>query len=187
MSRFHFRVPSVLILIILIAGCDTAGMSDGIVLVHTVDETVGGDPIRFAFSSSDVQSGVLTTVSCGCTLDVGGFLQSNSFSKAEILTARVTGARVKSVFPIGQRLNYLDELRLTVAGNSSGTEDIAGSDSFSNTQEKALTVTGGNTVADLVRQSGFTARIGVDPSNTMSSTDYELEVEFTIEFEMEGI
>ena len=175
-----------LLLLPAVLGCDTAGMTDSIILVHTVDEDVSGEPIRFAFSSGDVSSGSLTAITCGCTLDIGAFLQSNSFSKAEILGARITGARVKSVFPIGQRLNYLDEIRLTLVGGGSSV-DVAGSDSFSSTQEKALTVTSGNSVAAVLRASGFSARLGIDPSATMGNTDYELEIEFTVEFEMEGI
>jgi len=161
-------------------------MEDRIILTHTFGVDINGDPIRYSFSASDVQNGELRTFSCNCTLDIEPFLTSRSFSKSELLDARVTSARLKSFFPIGQRLDYLDMVELVLVATGSGAVIVAEDDTFPPSQEIALTVIQGNSVSALLIRPQFTANLSIDPSGVTPDTQYELGIEFTVELELEG-
>jgi len=162
-------------------------MEDRIILTHTFSEDVNGDPIRFVFSSDDIQTGELRTFLCNCLLDIGPFLTSRSFSKAELLEARVLSARLKSFFPIGQRLDYLDKVELVLEAGGTSAVTVAADDTFPASQEIALSVIQGNLIDALLIRPEFTVHLKVDPSSVNPGTQYELGIEFTVELEMEGI
>ena len=180
-------ILSVLTGLILVSGCDSNSMSDRIILSHTFSEDIDGDPIRIMFSSDDIQNGELRAFSCSCLLDIGPFLTSRSFSKAELLDARVTSARLKSFFPIGERLDFLDQVELVLDANGTGAETVAEDDTFPSSQEIALSVIQGNSITALLIRPQFTVILRVDPSSITPDTQYELGIDFTVELEMEGV
>jgi hypothetical protein len=187
---YHFpfsRVLSAVFLLSLLTGCDSNSPNNSIVLSSTFSVDVNGDPIRFTFTSNQVQSGVLTSISCGCSLDIGPFLATRSFSKSELLSATVTSVKLKSFFPIGQRLEYLDEVQLRLNASGASEVFVANGTSFPASQEIPLSVIDGNSIETLLVKPVFGATLRVDPATISPSKVYELGVEFTVELEMEGI
>lgn len=169
-----------------LSGCDTNSMDDRIFLTFTFSVDLNGDPIRFAFSSDDIQRGAFRTFSCDCLLDIEPFLASRSFSKAELLEARVTSVRLKSFFPIGQQLDFLHEVELILDANGTGAVTVAEDDTFPSAREIALSVFPGRSISALLVQPQFTIDLRIDPSNVTPDTQYELGIDMTIELEMEG-
>ncbi len=169
-----------------LSGCDTNSMDDRIILTFTFSADRSGDPIRFSFSSDDVQSGELRTISCNCLLDIGPFLSSRSFSKAELLEARVTSVRLKSFFPIGQQLDFLHEVELVLDENGTGAVTVAEDDTFPSSREIALSVFQGRSISALLVRPQFSVDLRIDPSNVTPDTQYELGIDMTIELELEG-
>lgn len=178
-------ILSLFIGLFLTAGCDSNSMNDRIVLTHTFSEDIDGNPIRFVFSSDDTQSGEFRSFSCNCFLDIGPFLETRSFSKAELLESGVTSARLKSFFPIGQRLDFLSGVELIL--QASGSIIVAEDDTFPPSQEIALSVVQGKSISALLIRPRFTVQLRIDSSEITPDIQHELGIDFTVELEMEGL
>ena len=144
-------------------------------------------PIRFTFEGGAVQTGRLTDVSCGCQLDVGDFLADRGFTKADVLSATIKSARLVMLFPISERLDFLDTaiLKLSASGNS--VTEVAQLSAFPQAREVELTPLAGRNVAGFLDDSTFAPILQIDASRLQASAEYEIGLVLEIRLELAGI
>jgi hypothetical protein len=185
----RLRLPLVsLCLLLLLAGCDS-GLSgvDSVFLTAELSTDTDASPIRFAFEGGAVQTGRLTDVSCDCELDVAAFLADRGFTKADILSATIESARLVMLFPISERLDFLDTaiLKLTASGNS--VTEVAQQSTFSQTREVELTPLTGRDIAGFLDDSTFAPILQIDAARLQATADYEIGLVLDIRLELAGI
>jgi hypothetical protein len=187
--KFYTRKFQALALIlgVLIAGCDSQSTDDSIFLTHTFTMDLDGDLIRYSFSSTDTQNGVQKSLSCGCALNADNFLAVRGFTRSEIIDAHVTSAKLKSLFPIGERLDYLSQAQLSLSAQGVSATAVAENESFPASQEVPLPTIQGVSILGHMQKTSFNPVVQINANSLEPNTDYELGIEFTVEFEMEGI
>lgn len=168
-------------------GCDSGPGDNRIILSHTFSDDVSGNPIRISFDGADVQAGEVRNVSCNCSLDVGLFLASRSFSKSELLSATITSAKIKSVFPIGERLDYLTMVSLILESSELPPKTVATRESFPSSQESALSTIPDVNTRDILASPEFSSALSIELDAVDASTQYQLSLEFTVELTLEGL
>ncbi len=185
----RLRLPLVsFCLLLLISGCDS-GLSgvDSVFLTAELSTDTQASPIRFTFEGGAVETGRLTDVSCGCQLDVAAYLADRGFSKADILSATISSARLVMLFPISERLDFLETaiLKLTAPGNS--VTEVAQQSTFPQAREVELTPLAGRDVAGFLDDSTFAPILQIDASRLQAAADYEIGLVLEIRLELAGI
>lgn len=187
MRRLRFRLLLVVLIGGVLAGCDSAvSGEETIVLTAEVSTDDQGDPIRFTFQADDYETGRLADVQCGCSLDLGEFLADRGFTKADIVSATVQAARLRMLFPIQERLDFLNRaiLKLEASGNS--VTEIAELEDFPASAEASLTPRSGRDVAGFVDDGSFEPILQIDPARLLAGREYEIGLVLTIRVEVEG-
>jgi hypothetical protein len=174
------------IAMITITGCDSQSTEDSIILSHTFTTSSNDSPIRYTYSSDTVQEGIAVSLSCTCTLNIEAFLESRSFTKSEILGAKITAVRLKTFFPIGEKLDYLDQVEFSLVASNAPTSTVAEDVTFPSSQEVALGVIPGVSVQTHMEADSFSPVLTIRAGSLAPETGYELGVEFTVELEMMG-
>ncbi|TDI74916.1 MAG: hypothetical protein E2O84_05105 [Bacteroidetes bacterium] len=181
------RLATLLCFLLWLTGCDTLAPEDSVFLTYTFRTDAAGEVIRYNFSANEIQNGVSAQLSCDCVLDIEPFLISRSYSQSEILSATVTAARIKAFFPIGKKLDYLDNARLNLEAPAVISSLIAQDDTFPSAQEVALTVVPDVSVTSHMKATWSVPVLTIITSSLTPGTEYELGIEFTVELEMKGL
>ncbi|MFT4605859.1 MAG: hypothetical protein ACI9W4_002604 [Rhodothermales bacterium] len=185
----RLRVPLVsFCLLLLISGCDSAVSGvDSVFLTAELSTDIQSSPVRFVFEGSAVQTGRLTDVSCDCQLDVADYLSARGFTKEDILSATIASARLVMLFPISERLDFLDTaiLKLTASGNS--VTEVAQQSTFPQAREVELTPLAGRDVAGFLDDSTFAPILQIDAASLQAAADYEIGLVLEIRLELAGI
>ncbi|NNE69630.1 MAG: hypothetical protein HKN29_04615 [Rhodothermales bacterium] len=184
------RIPAPVFLLLLLGltACDSAvGGADSVFLTAELSTDLDGDPVRFVFESADVQTGRLTDVSCDCELDVTEFLADRGFSRDDIISATVASGRLVMLFPISERLDFLDEaiLKLQAPGNS--VTEVAQQSAFGETREVALDPLPGRDVAGFMDDSAFEPILQIDAAALQAGESYEIGLVLEIRLELAGV
>ncbi|MBO6575293.1 MAG: hypothetical protein JJ896_07760 [Rhodothermales bacterium] len=185
--RTRLILPT-LFLAVLLAGCDsTTGPDDLVVLTAEVSADGDGNPIRFTFDSDDLQTGRLADILCSCSLEIDEFLESRGFTRTDLVSANVESVRLRMLFPIQERLDFLDRaiLKLRASGNS--VTEVAEQDTFPEAAEAPMTPRPGRDVAGFVAQDSFEPLLQIDPSRLIAGREYEIGLVLTLRLELEGL
>ena len=173
MRRF---LPLMLLAFLPLAGCDTA--DGGNVFLSPRD-------VSFSFQTSggSLSVGQPATVSSTGSVSLQGRL--DGFSLGEIVAARVTGARIRRLSPLGESLGTLiQSAQVSVVAGSA--QQVASGSGFNTTTPSAptdLTTTGAD-VASILRQAEFSGRMALTPAKAV---DGIYEVTLTLAIEVEGL
>ena len=170
------RTVCLLLLLILIGGCDTLiEEDDPLFLLIEFDEV--------CFEVNSITDGGSVTISLDNAdlLDIGPFLTRENFTKDEVVSAEVTSANLRLVFPIEQDLNIISDARLTLGGNTT----VATATTFGASRSASLSLTGNN-VASIVRGTNFQAGLSFTGEADISER-VVIEGSITIQVEIEEL
>lgn len=184
----RFPLLILLALTVSLTACDSAvSGAESVFLNAELSTDTDGDPVRFVFESSDVQTGRLIDVECSCELDVTEFLADRGFSKDDIISATLKSGRLVMLFPISERLNFLDEaiLKLRAPGNS--ITEVAQQSSFGETREVPLEPLSGRDVAGFLDNSSFEPILQIDAASLQAGASYEIGLVLEIRLELAGV
>lgn len=185
-KRFPFLI--LVALTVSLAACDSAvGGADSVFLNAELSADTDGDPVRFVFESSEVQTGRLMDVECDCELDVTEFLADRGFSKNDIISATVKSARLVMLFPISERLNFLDEAILKMRAPGNSITEVARQGSFGETREVALEPLTGRDVSGFMDNSSFEPILQIDAATLQAGASYEIGLVLEIRLELAGV
>ncbi|MEM9665676.1 MAG: hypothetical protein AAF970_12120 [Bacteroidota bacterium] len=180
--RFSFRhVASSAILMLLLMGCDSVGS-------ETVTLVADNLEFEFEFNSNDVATGALVDLRSrdGMDVDLGTFLASQGFSKADILAAQVEAVRLEIAFPISARATFLESAILKLEANGLSATEIAQQSTFPNERGADFEVVAGRDIGDLVNRSGgLQAILQVNARELAPNTTYELGVSLRMRIELD--
>ncbi len=168
-------------------GCDAVVTGEDIVVLNPeISSDTDGAPIRFTFASADLQTGRLTDISCGCSLDVESYLSSQGFAKSDIVSASIQSARLVMLFPISERLDFLDQaiLKLQAPGNS--VTEVASQTIFPQSREVALEPQQGRDIAGFMDNSSFQPILQIDAASLIPDAEYEIGVILNLRLEVSG-
>jgi hypothetical protein len=169
---------------LVLSGCDTAAPgTDSVFLTFEV----GGNGARFAFQGDGIQTGRLVDLDCGCSYSVSDFLADQGFSTSEIVSATLQEATVRTVFPIGAPLTYLNTVILKLDAPGLSTIEIAESTVLPATEQTSLTVRPNRDIASYLDRASFQPILQIDAASLDSGESYDLAVRFSIRIEVEGI
>lgn len=175
------------LLLIGLTGCDSAVSGDDpIVLTAEVSTGADGSPIRFGFVADDVQVGRLTDITCGCDLDVADFLADRGFTKGDLISATVQGARLRMLFPIQEQIDFLDQAILKLRSSGNSVTEVAEQTTFPAAAEATLIPRQGRDVAGFVSASTFEPILQIDAGELLAGRDYEIGLVLTIRMELEA-
>ncbi len=175
--------------LLLVSGCDSSSPGEGgtLVLRPEVSEDVEGDDISFSFSSDGFPVGQLTDVDCDCRIDLGPYLESQGFTKADILSATVESARLVMLFPISEQLDFLDQAILKFEADGLSATEVANGGPFPAAREATLTVLPNRDIAGFLTRSDFRAILQIDAGTLEPGEDYEVALVMTLRLELEGL
>ncbi len=182
--------PSIALIasLVFITSCDSAdsGLTENLFLTHEISEDAQGQPIRFSFTSTDYQTGVLQDVSCNCDLDIGTFLTTQGFIKDDIVSVHVTGAELVMLFPVSERIDFLNEAILKLEGIKDSVTEIANQSSFPDAREVSLQILQNRDVAGFFTRPTFGAILQMDPATLMDDQAYQIGLVLTLQIELSG-
>lgn len=176
-----------LLAVLSMAGCDAALTSDTVVLSSQISTDSNGRPIRFGFAAGSVSTGRLVDISCGCTVDIGAFLADRGFAKTDIVSATVTSARLVMLFPISERINFLNQAILKFQASGNSATEVANLSTFPDSREVNLTAQSSRNVAGFLDGSGFQPTLQIDAARLINGADYEIGLVMDIRIEVEGL
>ena len=178
LSRF-LSVAALAALLLLLPACDTVGEIGNENVILTRDAT-------FAFDFQvDAPQASLRATSTN-QVDLAGQLEG--FTKAEILSATVTSARLTRIQPVRADLSELMNaatLELTASGASATS--IAQLASPPASAEAQLTITGSPAVTSHVKASSFGAALTFTNLAVPSLGVYRFEATVRLRIEVEGV
>jgi hypothetical protein len=186
-----FRLCAGLLAVVLMVtagGCDSVVTGDNIVVLNPeISSDVDGAPIRFTFSADDLVTGRLTDIQCNCQLDVESYLVGQGFAKSDIVSASIASARLVMLFPISERLDFLDQaiLKLQAPGNS--VTEIASQSIFPESREVSLDPQTGRDISGFMDRSTFQPILQIDAIRLVAGADYEIGVVLKLRLEVDGL
>ena len=166
-------------ILLLTSGCDTLDLDPGQSIILTT--STGEICFRFTGVSADGSKSILSVDS----FDLGAFLEQEGFSKAEVISATVSSADMRLVFPLGESLDMLERATVSLRASGAGEVAVASASSFSDTRSTSLQVQSSN-IGGIVRASSFQGVLEFDGAQTVSD-DIEISVELDIRIEVEGV
>jgi hypothetical protein len=173
--------------LVLLSGCDTADpFGETIILTATVDRTVSGSDIEFAFDSESLTVGRLDDVGCDCALDIGPFLAAQGFEKSDLEAATVESARLVMLFPVSEQLDFLDEAILKLQAPGQSVTEVASRTSFPADRQAELATLSGRNIAGLIDGTTFTPILQLDASQLEVGAEYTVALVLRIRLEVSG-
>ena len=181
-------VALVIAFVLVLSGCDTNSLSgESIFLSYEISEDADGEDIIFAFSTDDIQTGRLVDLRCDCTVDVGEFLQSQGFSKSELVSARLESAQIVMLFPTSEQVDFLDDAILKLSAPGISPTEVANQSSFPAARQVTMQVLANRDVASFLDSSGFEPILQIEAGELLDDDDYQLSVIFRVRMELEGV
>ena len=183
MTFGRVRWPALLLSAALMAlvggGCDAA---DDEAVILTTEET-----FFFSFDADDVSDGApLSLVSEG-RADLGPFLSSRGFTKAEITTVLVASARLEVLRPINENVDVLGSVILEVEAEGADREVAQQARLSAGDDDVELEVLPNRNIATFVRNGDFGAIVTIEPRDPTPGETYELGVVMNLRIELEGL
>lgn len=169
----RYVLPLLLLLLIVVAGCDSA--AGGNVFLSPRDVT-----FEFQVDGGNVTVGQQATANSTGSASLQGNL--DGFSLDELVAARVTAVRLRRVSPLSDNLGGLLQ-SAQVAVTSGSTQQVASGSGFGSVTQVNLTTTGADVTA-ILRQPQFTGRLTFVPAKAVDAT---YEVTLTLALEVEGL
>lgn len=174
--------------LLLLSGCDSSPSESGtIILRPEVSEDADGEDISFSFASDGFPVGRLTDVDCDCRIDLGPYLEGQGFSKADVVSATLESARLVMLFPISEKLDFLDQAILKFEADGLSVTEVANGGPFPSEREAALTVLPNRDVSGFLTRSDFGAILQIDAGTLEPGEDYEVALVMTFRLELEGL
>ena len=171
-----------LMIVLLLTGCDAVDTGSGSLVLQPKEAV-----FRFSFSTDVVQTGQPSDIPSDNTVDLTSALSADGFTKAEVLGARLTSARLERINPLGVEISFLDDANvlLTAAGLSSTS--VATQTTFPAGRSVNLNVVSGTSLSAPITRPSFSAILRITPNTLLANEDYILEVKLSIEIEVEGV
>jgi hypothetical protein len=169
-----------------LAGCDSNGSDKSRVgLTREISLDSSGNPILFTFSEANAATGRLQDIGCDCNIDIGPFLTEQGFSKAGIVSASLTAARIVMLLPTSERVNFLETAILKLQTDGLSATEVASQNTFSDSRESTMQTLSNRDVSAFLERTNFEAILQINPASLQSGETYELGLIFTIQLEME--
>ncbi|MEM6646586.1 MAG: hypothetical protein AAF730_10070 [Bacteroidota bacterium] len=170
--------------LLIFSSCDSGSIGNGSQQITLTTEL---NTLRFRFNADDLRTGRLEDVDCGCTLDVGAFLESRGYTKADIVSAQVQSAQLVMLFPINARANILSKAILKLDAEGVSPTEVADESVFDAQREAPLTILQGRNIASIVERTSFDATLQIDANTLEAGVDYEMGVVLTLVIDVEGV
>lgn len=192
MSLRFGRTTSLFVLIpaiLFLSSCDSSGSSDGgpVILTTEITRDTDNHLLRYKFVSNEYVEGQLQDLRCDCQVDIGPFLEAQGFTKDEIMTSGVTGARLELLFPLGQQLDFLTEANVVVEGPKLTVLEIAALQGFPDAREASLQIHPDLDITSFLIRDNFEIIFQMNPDLLIDDELFELGLVLSIELVMEGL
>jgi|GEM_PF-1630504 len=189
-TSFFLRPPAWIIcglIILVMNGCDSGNNSDNtITLQAEVSQDMNGKDVSFKFSSDSFPTGRLEDVSCECNIDLESFLDSRGFTRADLLSAKLKSARLVMLFPVSERLDFLNQAILKFEADGVSVTEVANQGSFPTNREADLSVLANRDITSFLSRSNFDAILQIDAKQLLPAEDYEMALVMDIEMQVKG-
>ncbi len=184
-TPFHFLL---LVTALLVMGCDSSSSGgDTIFLNHELTEDISGSPITLAFSADDVATGRLQDIACDCELDIASFLDVQGFSKSDIVSARLEAVEIVMLFPVNERVDFLDQaiLKLTAPGIS--PTEVANTSSFPSSRTGSMDILPNRDIASFLDRPTFGLILQINPATLRAGQNYQMSLILDVRMEVGGL
>lgn len=171
-----------------VVGCDSDSLSSGTVfLTHEFSEDVQGEAIRFSFSSDELQTNRLHDLSCECDLNIDEFITAQGFQPSDIVTAKLVSAEIIMLFPISERLDFLNQAILKLTGQGISPTEVASLSTLPSAREASMSVLPNRDIATFLERSSFGAILQIDPSSLESGETYDMSIILKVRLELDSL
>ncbi len=179
--RHRSMVYSVFVALVLLSSCDTldTGSDDSILLNTTIEE------LCFEFSGITAGQAASALANAEDSIDLGPFLDGQNFDKSDILSAEVTSAQLRMIFPIEASLSAIRDVSLQLTSGGGNTVQVASAASLGDTRRASLT-TAPTDIGNLAASSSFRAALSFEGATSISE-DVVIEGEIVIRVEVAGL
>ena len=171
--------------LILLSGCDIAGVQDDEAVLEYEAGAAVGEGIVFSFDPSQIETGQLVDLEAEESLDIAGFLQEQGFSKADITSATLQDANVRIVFPRSEEINFLDQaiLKLTAPGHTA--IELGSLSEFPTDDDANLEVLSDRDVANYLQEDSWLPVLQIDAATLNAEAgEYQLDMILTFRIEV---
>ena len=184
-----FPAPAALIalfFVILLSGCDVAGLQDDEAVLEYEAGSEAGEAIRFLFAPDTLETGQLVELRAEEALDVSGFLNEHGFSKADITSAELQEATLEVNFPSTEQLDFLNEAILSLTAPGRTAVEVASLSDFpSDDDDASLDVGAGRDIANFLQADQWRPVLLIDASDLdTGSGEYQLNMVLTFRIEV---
>ena len=177
----------VLAAFVALAGCDTTITDpDVVILSHDLTRSGDGSAVTFAFAADNLTVGQSKVLRCGCTVDLDPWLSSNGFTRADIVDATVTSAKLRVNFPVSENVDFLGDAVVRFEASGRQPMDVASRSSFPAAREATLSPLAGRSVAGFASSDEFSPVLVIEPADLMAGEDYQLTLEIKLRVELQG-
>jgi len=187
LKHFARLLPVILIFFSMIhlSGCDSNNSnSNRVGLTREMSLDANGDPILFSFDAADTAMGRLQDIRCNCNIDIGPFLTSQGFSKADIVSASLTAARIVMLLPTSERVNFLTSAILKFQTDGLSATEVANQSGFADSRESTMQTLSNRDISAFLERSNFETILQINPASLQTGESYELGLVFTVQLEM---
>ncbi len=168
-----------------LSGCDSNSTGKNRVgLTREISLDANGDPVLFSFDAVDTAVGRLQDIRCKCNIDIGPFLTSQGFTKADIVSASLTGARIVMLLPTSERVNFLTSAILKLQTDGLSATEVANQSGFPDSRESTMQTLSNRDISAFLERTNFETILQINPASLQAGESYELGLVFTVQLEM---
>lgn len=167
-----------LLLLVVASGCDTLEPEDQITLPPAT--------LELSFRFSNTLQGISREIVSEDTYNLDRFLADNQYTRAEVISARVTSARIRLTTPFQETLDALSDIDVSLQANQAGIRTIATLAAPPVDKNAALSPAGGETATPFVQGGPFQGVLGFTGQRDVDE-EFLLFVTLTLEVAVEGI
>lgn len=166
------------LLTLSITGCDTTSSPDPSSTV-----TVIVDDLFFSFDADAASVGRLTDLVSLSSANVDAALaRSGAYTRAQITGARVRKATLEVMFPVRERVDFLQQVVLKLDAPNLSPLEVGEQNTFSSTADEVdFSIRPNRDISSFLTSESFTAILSVTPRRLEAGERYQLALILTLD------
>ena len=166
------------LLTLSITGCDTTSSPDPSSTV-----TVIVDDLFFSFDADAASIGRLTDLVSLSSANVDAALaRSGAYTRAQITGARVRKATLEVMFPVRERVDFLQQVVLKLDAPNLSPLEVGEQNTFSSTADEVdFSIRPNRDISSFLTSESFTAILSVTPRRLEAGERYQLALILTLD------
>ncbi len=169
--------PVFFLLLMLTSACDVLNVGSGESIFLQTSRVV-------CFEFTGLTDGGSKSITSDDSFDLASFLQSEGFTKSEIIRAEIEGVTLRLRFPGQENLSVFDEATVTLRSGSASVS-VGSANNLGASRNASISTTGSN-ISAIVRAASFNGVLDVVGAADIQD-EFLVEIELDFSLEMEGV